>query len=262
MAIGPQNYIGKNRQGHGTSFPGVRIGNMPDPNRPVGDDSAQQPVGIPQWPTAYLWLTEAATSDVDAILDDLDANTTGETEVSYTAATDTTTLLPQRRAVIITPSGSSTGTITVTGTIFGKSYTETFTWAAASAAVTGNICFETVTAVNVTSGLGSGVTVDVGFANKFGVPYPMYGNTVFFAGWDDGAAKFPLKDATNFAEGTDFVVNAGQPGTANQDPFGSITIGDAATDPDGTNSYLFFYIPSLFYRDDEAGYSTTEIDYN
>jgi hypothetical protein len=261
MANGPKDYVGNTRQGHGTSFPGVRVGNVPDPNYDATTDSTNKPTGVPLFPVCRLFLTAPAASDVDALLDDQAANTTGEVAATFTAATDATTGLPQRRSILITPSGSSTGTITVTGTVYGTEFTETLTWAGETAAKETNICFDAVSAINVTSGLGAGVTVDVGTGTKFGVPYPMYGHTVFAACRDSAGTSFPGRDATGFAEGTDWSAEEGAPGTANKDPFGAISLGAGDTDPDGTANYAFYYIPSKFYDDDEDEFSLTAISY-
>jgi len=126
--------------------------------------------------------TEAVAADADALLNDGACSGTAATTLTPTGT------LPCARNIVITAGGTADDIkavqAVVHGTnIAGETISETmpaFTVNTAGA-VTGSKAFATVTSVVVPAMDGAGVTVDVGFGVKLGLPYKLARNTCHFA---------------------------------------------------------------------------------
>src|SRR5690606_34857543 len=118
-----------------------------------------------------------------------------------------------------------------------------------------------IVSINVTSAFIAGTTIDVGFENKFGFPYPNYHGAIIHACYDAAGADFPIVDGTNFAVTTDWTITAGLPDSPTADPYGTFNItGASDTDPDGTSDYAVYYIPSYIWNQNGETYPTTSWD--
>ena len=89
------------------------------------------------------------------------------------------------RCILVTPSGTVTTTIKLTGTdISGATITEWANFSASSTAVTTAKAFKTVSLINATTTVGT-VTVKIGTADKLGLNTKLTTNTVLLAALND-----------------------------------------------------------------------------
>ncbi len=122
-----------------------------------------------------LSATEAATADTDGIIDGGECSASEAVEIEVEEELQK---LPACRNVTATPGGTSANIKAVSVTVFGEDIngdpiTEVlpaFT-ADSTAKVTGVKCFSKVTKISVPAMDGSGVTVDLGYGDKYGIPF-------------------------------------------------------------------------------------------
>lgn len=119
--------------------------------------------------------TEGATADADGIIDGGECSGTETVEILPDEGHET---LPACRNVTCTPGGTAANIKAVKVTVYGTDINgdpqveelPAFT-ADTATAVTGSKCFKTIEKISVPAMDGSGVTVDLGFGNLYGLPF-------------------------------------------------------------------------------------------
>lgn len=131
---------------------------------------------------AAFSATEAVAADADALIDG------GECSASASVTLTPTGTMPCARNITIAVGGTEASIKAVQAVVHGtnaagETISETmpaFTVGTAGT-VTGSKAFKTVTSVVVPAMDGAGVTVDVGYGSKLGLPYELSRNTCLFA---------------------------------------------------------------------------------
>lgn len=260
MALPTEYNPGKKHTGNAQW--GERIGNIPDGYLAL--DNVTNVVGVPSTPVFRFLLNAPNAADADYFFNDLVATATGTfyPTLATTMQTNNAYGVPFSRNISVTPNQETTGTIVINGIdTQGKAQSVTVAFAAASAAAVTNCCFTSIVSVEITVAFDADTTLDIGFDDKFGLPYPMYGISTIMACYDGAGTTYPGIDATNFAITTDWTVTAGAPATAGADRYGTFNItGATDTDPDGTANYAYVYCPTYYFSPSGvAQYPTSSI---
>lgn len=243
-----------------TTVQTLAIGNMYD-----GSLEQAGYLGVPSAPVVAYFLDAPNAADADYFVNDQVATATG----TFTPNTNTknqinaATNMPFSRNVSVTPNQATTGTLTITyiNAQGIKITSPSIAFVNASSAVLSDWTARELVSVNITAAFIASTTLDVGFEDKFGFPYPNYHGAILHAAWDADGADFPTVDGTNFAVTTDWTVTAGLPDSTSADKLGTFNItGATDTDPDGTTDYAIWYIGSYYYNPDGGKYSTSAWD--
>lgn len=243
---------------------GSRLGNIPDNYMPMHQ------VGVPYVPLVRYNLANPDAADVDYWFDALVATAEGtfSPEASGTGntwlQTNTCYDRPFARNFIVTPNQSTTGTVVLNFIdIQGVAQSVTVAFEASATAVATDCTGMRLVSVEITEAFDANTTLDIGFDDKFGIPYPMYSDTALNAAWnDDNVPAYPGFDATNFARGTDWAIGLADPATSGKDRYGTFNLVHADTDPDGDRNYSLYYVPTWFQSPTNAErWPTTSYDY-
>lgn len=229
-----------------STVPTLASGDIPDtstflataPNLPQYARS-----GVPTMMTVpVLWSAPAAADD-DYYFNNLVATATGSFTPTGTAtlAVNAATGVPFCRDVIVTPNQSTSGTLTITYIdIQGRQVTSgNIAFAASSTAVRTSWTCQRIVSLNITVAFDASTTLDVGFDDRFGLPYPMWADTVQHVFRDSGGNDYP---STALVVTTDYTIEAGLVDVSTRDAFGTVSLVSSSTDPDGTGNYLVIYI--------------------
>lgn len=136
-----------------------------------------------------VWTKEqGATADVDGIIDG-GAASASETVTLY--PDDGHAVLPCARNVTATSGGTAANIKAVRVTVYGKDLNgmpkkeelPAFT-ADSATTVTGSVAFTEIDKITVPAMDGAGVTVDLGFGDKYGIPYKFTSNPLYLASVD------------------------------------------------------------------------------
>jgi len=143
---------------------------------------------------AFLhWTKEqGATADADGIID---GGACSATETVTLYPDDGHAVLPCARNVTATSGGTAANIKAVRVKVYGKDingYSKVeelpaFT-ADSATTVTGSVAFTEINKITVPAMDGAGVTVDLGFGDKYGIPYKFASNPLYLASVD-GATK-------------------------------------------------------------------------
>lgn len=138
---------------------------------------------------SFVWTKEqGATADADAIIDGGDCS---ESEAVTLTPEGNAGVLPCARNVTATSGGTAANIKAVRVKVYGKDLngmpkTEELPAFTADSATTvvGSIAFTEVERVVVPAMDGAGVTVDVGFGDKYGIPFKLTANPLYLASVD------------------------------------------------------------------------------
>jgi len=223
-----------------SSLPALAIGNVPDGAVPGYIPTY---VGVPSTAVVEYLLDAPAAADPDYFADALVVSATGETINSFLQTRNQKNSvddMPFIRNVVVTPSEATTGTIVLRVIdAQGRNVSRTVTFTNASAAVTSAWTCREITSAEVTVAFSDG-TVDIGTGLVFGLPYPMYANTIL--------SDYKAADGTGYPdEAVAVTAVAGDPASATADIYGTVAFDDA---PDGITDYALWYIPTVIWTPD------------
>lgn len=138
---------------------------------------------------SFVWTKEqGATADADGIIDGGEASATAEVTLY---PDEGKSVLPCARNVTATSGGTAANIKAVRVKVYGKDLngmpkTEELPAFTADSAttVTGSVAFTEITKITVPAMDGEGVTVDLGFGDKYGLPLKLTANPLYLASVD------------------------------------------------------------------------------
>jgi len=167
-------------------------------------------VAVDRWFGAHINIPKALVADADGIV--AAAGATSGAEAEDLLITEFAAQPDWPRNIVVTVSATTAadvaaGNIVVKGlNIAGEAIEEKFAITADTpAAKTGTLAFKEVTSVTVPVQDGDSVTIDVGWGDKFGLPYSLTHNTIlktYFGGTEEATAPTVVVDAAEIEKNT------------------------------------------------------------